>query len=140
MKVVLDTNVVVSAFLSSAGVPARILEYLKNDAYQLLISEPIIDEYRRALTYKRVRDRHGLSDEEIDRAINDLDSASIRITPVTKINVVESDPDDDKFFECAIDGGADFVVSGDSAVQSVRELQGIQVLSPALFLAFLEQR
>jgi putative PIN family toxin of toxin-antitoxin system len=139
MKVVLDTNVVVSAFLSPDGVPAKILEHLRNDIFQLLISPPILDEYRRALMYKRVQDRHGLSADEIDGAMRDLGGASICLNPATAISIVESDADDNKFFECAVEGNANYIVSGDSAVQRVREYQGIQVLSPALFLALLEQ-
>lgn len=51
-----------------------------------------------------------------------------------KLEVVEKDPDDNKFFECAVTLKARYIVSGDKAVQEIRDYFGIKVLSPANFL------
>jgi uncharacterized protein len=139
MRVVIDTNVFVSAFLSPLGVPARIFKLLEQEAFGLLISEEIFREYEAALQYDRVRKRHKLTSEQIIKALEDLQAAAIFIKPTVSLTVVISDTDDNKFFECALEGSADIIVSGDAKVQAVKHYQGIQVLSPTLFLAMLEQ-
>jgi putative PIN family toxin of toxin-antitoxin system len=139
MRVVLDTNVVVSAFLSSSGVAARILKHLEQEAFELLLCEDILHEYVVALGYERVKKQHKLSDEQIVRVLEELRASAAFVKPAVQLTVVAADPDDDKFFECALEGGAHFIVSGDTTVQAVKQYQGIQVLSPTLFLAMLAQ-
>jgi putative PIN family toxin of toxin-antitoxin system len=134
MRAVLDTNVVVSAFLSQSGAPARVMELLAREAYVLLVSEPILDEYHRALAYEKVRARHGLDEAALTAVIDDLAAVSVLVEPEESLRVVEPDAADDKFFECAVAGGADYVVSGDAAVLAVGEYRGIAVVSPAIFV------
>lgn len=138
MRAVLDTNVVVSAFLSQTGAPARVMELLAREAFVLLVSEPILEEYARALGYSKVRARHGLDDAALAGVMDDLVAVSVRVEPEESLRVVEADAADDKFFECAVAGGADVVVSGDAAVLAVGEYRGIAVVSPAVFVGFVE--
>ena len=140
MKVVIDTNVLVSAFLSPRGVPARIFKLLEQEAFELLLSEKILHEYAVALRYERVKKVHKLSDEQIVRLLEDLRTSATIIKPTRSLTVVAVDPDDNKLFECALAGGAQFIVSGDAKVQAVKHYQGIEVFSPALFLVMLEQQ
>jgi predicted nucleic acid-binding protein len=58
------------------------------------------------------------------------------VAPKAKLSVV-SDPDDNKFFQCALDGGAHYSVSGDATIQAVKNYQEIQVLTSNMFLAVL---
>ena len=139
MKVVIDTNVLVSAFLSPRGVPARIFKRLEQEAFELLLSEQILHEYAVALRYERVKKVHKLTDEQIVRLLEDLRTSATIIKPTRSLTVVAADPDDNKLFECALAGGAQFIVSGDAKVQAVKHYQGIEVLSPTLFLALIEQ-
>ena len=139
MRVVLDTNVLVSAFLSSRGAPAQILQFLEQEAFDLLISPEIVQEYAAALGYERVKKVHKLSDAQVQSVLEDLKAVATLVQPVFTPAVVTEDADDDKFFACAIEGGADIIVSGDARVQAVKEYQGIQVLSPAVFVALLTQ-
>lgn len=124
MKVVIDTNVFVSAFLSPGGVPARILRLFEQEAFELLISEEILHEYAVALRYERVKKVHKLTDEQIIRVLEDLRASATFVKPTISVTVVVSDPDDNKFFECALAGGAQFIVSGDTKVQAVKHYQG----------------
>lgn len=138
MRAVLDTNVVVSAFLSRTGAPAQVFELLAQEAFVLLVSEQILDEYARALGYEKVRARHGLDEAAIAAVIGDLAAASVLVAPEESLRVVERDTADDKFFECATAGGADYVVSGDAAVLAVEEYRGIAVVSPAMFVELVK--
>lgn len=139
MRIVIDTNVLVSAFLSKRGAPAQLLAQLEQDAFVLLVSEPILDEYERALNYKKVSDLHGMSPVEVAEAVDNLRATAVTVEPAEPLRVVESDPDDDKFFECAVAGGAAYLISGDTHVRAIGAFQGIQVVSAPLFLEILKQ-
>jgi len=139
MRVVLDTNVIVSAFLSPRGDPARVLQGFRQERFDLLVSPAILQEYAAALRYDRVRKVHKLSDAQLESALEDLKAVAILITPAVTPAVVPADAEDDKFFACAVAGHADMIVSGDAHVQAVKQHQGILVLSPAAFVALLDQ-
>src|SRR5438093_338492 len=137
MRVVIDTNVLVSSAVSEQGAPARIFRQWAEGAFELLISEEILAEYRRALGYERVRKRHGYAPDRIDAVIADLRRSATFIIPVEALNVVTQDPDDNKILECAVAGGADYIISGDTHLLDLKEYQGIQILPPAAFLMVL---
>lgn len=136
MRVVLDTNVVVSRFLSNKGAPARIFGLLDDELVQLLVSDAILDEYRRALTYPRVSQLHGLTRDEIDQIVADLRDQAILVSPQQRLAVVVDDPDDDKFIECGVAGSAVAIISGNKHLLNLREYEGILILSPSAFLTW----
>jgi putative PIN family toxin of toxin-antitoxin system len=138
VRIVVDTNVVVSRFLSPNGSPAKVLQAWQDGGVELLVSSEILVEYRRALGYTKVQARHGLSDDELDQVIEGFRQQAFLIEPNAKFTLISADPDDDKFMECAIAGGAACVVSGDAHLLGLGEYAGIVVLSPAAFLALLE--
>lgn len=65
MRVVLDTNIIVSRFLSPQGIPARLMALWEQHTFELLVSVEIIAEYQRALNYDHVRRKHGFTVDEI---------------------------------------------------------------------------
>src|SRR5919202_1831035 len=102
MRVVVDTNVVVSRYVAPRGRPAQVLNHWQQGDFDLLVSEPILREYERVLGYDHVRTRHLMSDEEITDIIEDFGEFAIVVDPSEKLAVVKDDPDDDKFLECAV--------------------------------------
>jgi uncharacterized protein len=60
------------------------------------------------------------------------------VTPTETIQLIREDPDDNKFIECVLAGGAEDIVSGDTYLLAVKEYRGIHILSPSLFLAVLK--
>lgn len=137
MKVVIDTNVVVSHAVSTKGAPARILESWVDGAFELIISEDLLAEYRRALHYPHVLKRHRYTSDQIDAFLEDIQASAITVTISHTLNAVAEDPDDNKVIECAIAGEADYIVSGDAHLLSLAEYKGIPILSPAAFLMVL---
>ncbi len=129
IKVVIDTNVFVSSFFG--GNPRKIIDLWKSSQVTLCVSRPIVDEYVNVLR------RLGLQNElELDELLrlfahgfNILFTAK---TPV--LNVVEKDPDDNKFIECVVALRADFIISGDKALKEIRDYMGIKIQSPKQFL------
>jgi uncharacterized protein len=139
MRVVLDTNVVISRYLSPNEHPARIFQYWEEGAFTLLLSEPILTEYERVFSYPYIRQHLSLTDQEIARIIEGFATFSELVTPREQLRVVDADPDDDKFIECAVSGKADYIVSGNKHLSDIHEYEGIQILTPAQFILVLER-
>jgi len=139
VRLVLDTNVVASAVISPGGPPARLLELWRQEVFDVLVSEPILTEYRRVLRYDRIRPRHGLSDQEIDEVIDDFRRFGDLVHVTASITAITADPDDDMFIECAASSEADYIISGDSHLLELRTYQHIQILSPSVFLLLIER-
>lgn len=139
MKVVLDSNIIISRVLVPSGKPAQVVEQCRKREIEVLTSEAILREYGRVLRYKRVRARHHLSDNQIDEALDAIRVLGFVVEVGVKLEVVTADPDDNIIVECAVAGGADYIVSGDAHLLSLRQYQGIEILSPAAFLLLLNQ-
>lgn len=139
MRVVLDTNVVVSAFLSTAGAPARVLDLWRRQDFQVVVSEPLLEEYRRALLYERVASRHGMGVSDITEVVEGFREFAVLVTPGETISAIQEDPQDNRVLECALAGGAAYVVSGDYHLLKLKAFRDIQILSSSQFLAVLEE-
>ncbi len=99
VRVVLDTNVVVSAYLVPTGKPARILSLAR---FLLALMEVII-----------------------------------LVPGAIEVDEVKADPEDNKILACALEGKADFVVSGDHHLTDVGFFRGVSIVNPDTFLAFI---
>ena len=139
MRVVLDTNVLISAHIKPDGTAAQILEAWRGGGLEVVVSSAILEEYKSSLLKAEVRKRHGLMVEQVDELIDTLQEIAISAEASERLLIVHDDPDDNKFFECALAGGAEFIVSGDRKVLEVGVYKGILVLPPALFLKVLEE-
>lgn len=137
MNVVVDTNVIITRILVPTGIPAQVIDYHRT--IELLTSEPILAECRRVLRYKRIRARHHLTDERIDLAVDSFREIAVTVSVDMHLDVITKDPDDNKIVECAVVGGADYIVSGDAHLLNVGAYKGIRILSPASFLLLLKR-
>ncbi len=134
MRVVLDTNIIVSRYLTPHGRVARIVDLWEQGALDLLTSEVILREYVRVLNYPRLRPVHRLTDAQLVEIEESFREFTELVEPVETPAVVEDDPDDDHFLACADSGGADCLVTGDPHLLKLGSYKGISILSPADFL------
>jgi putative PIN family toxin of toxin-antitoxin system len=132
IRVVLDTNVLLSALIVKVGKPAQIIA--RHDRFEFLTSEGILAELEKVLGYARIRRKYQVSDEEVRGYLARLRADFVLVTVSTSLSVVRQDPDDDKVIACAVDGGASYIVSGDPHLLDMREYEGIRIVSPADFL------
>jgi putative PIN family toxin of toxin-antitoxin system len=137
MRVVFDTNVVVSRFLAPMGVPAKIFGRWRTYDFDLLLSEPILAEFQRVLAYQHIQAKHHMTDSGIADVIDEFRRFAILVEPTVRLEIIKADPDDNKFLECAATGNANYIVSGDLHLLSQASYQGVQILSPSVFLALL---
>lgn len=132
MRMVLDTNVFISSFFG--GNPRTVIDLWKDGRLTLCLSQEIFDEYIEVLR------RLGLDNTPELEELLKLFAAGFHIVFTTRtpeIHVV-SDPDDDKFIACALALKAGYVVSGDKALVSVQQYQGIRIVTPKEFLEIME--
>lgn len=134
MRIVLDTNVLISALVSAGVPPAQILARCQVGELELLISPDSIVELRRVLTYSRIRKRLEYNDEQIEAFVAFLEQAAVVLTPSFSVRAVPDDSDDDKFVSLALAGKAQYIVSGDDHLLSIGQYQGVTILKPAAFL------
>ena len=129
MRVILDTNVFVSAVFFS-GPPYLILEAWRDGRFHLVISQEILDEY------KRVGQILSSQFPAIDLwPIIELVSVEAKIYPShTLPEPISDDPDDDKFIACAIAGKCKLIVSGDKHLLEVSGFKGIDIITPREFV------
>jgi putative PIN family toxin of toxin-antitoxin system len=140
LRVVIDTNVLVSGTVNATTPPGRLLTIAGERGFELIVSGEIIDEYRRVMTRPSVVALHKQSPEQIERLLVRLRTIATIVAPRSQTRVVTSDRDDDKFVHAAVEGGAEFIVSGDRHLLNVRSHQGIEIVTPATLISFLESQ
>lgn len=134
IKVVLDTNIFVSSFFG--GNPRKVLKLWKTGEVTLCLSRPIINEYVAVLQ------RLGLQNESELNELLGLFARGFHTVFAAKtpeLQVVEDDPDDNKFIECAVALKADFIISGDKALIAIQDYMGIKIVNPKEFIATYKQ-
>ena len=139
MRVVIDTNVVVSSLIKRTGNPIQLMELAQAKRFDVIVSDEVLGEYISVLQRPNMLPLHGLESSSVAQVVWDLFSLAFHVSPTESLRVVNEDPKDDKFIECAVDGGADFLVSGDRHLLTLGSFQGIPIVTRAMFIAFLEQ-
>lgn len=130
MRVVLDTNTLISALLFS-GTASRLVPLWQSGEITPLLSKAMLQEYLRALTYPKFR----LSDQAIRGLIEEEVLPFVKTIEVRKrLTVVRRDPDDNKFLECAVTGGAQYLVTGDRDLLELGSYRGISIVTAGEFL------
>ena len=131
MKVVLDTNVVVSAVFFG-GVPGRILSAWSAGTLALVLSPAILEEYRR-VGYELGRQRPDINETfEPLLALIAMNAMIVDAPPL--VDRVSEDPDDDMFLAAAVASQTQLIVSGDRHLVRVSGWRGIDVLTPRQFV------
>ncbi len=128
IRVVLDTNIVVSALLQPLGPPAQVFLLVLGNAVQMCISGRIFAEYEEVLRRPKFR----FADETIRSALETIRRNAHWVRPGEPVRVC-LDPDDDIFLECCQASSAGYLVTGNLSDFPVQWL-GTQVVSPRSFL------
>ena len=128
-RVVVDTNVFISSFFG--GNPRKIIDLWKSSEITLCLSKPIVDEYIEVLRRLELR-----NEKEIDELLG-LFAHGFHVVYTAKtpeLYIVEKNPNDNKFIECAVALKAEFVITGDKALKEIKKYMNIIIVSPTEFL------
>ena len=137
MHVVLDANVLVSALISPRGAPGAILDAWEQDHFDLVVSPAILAELGRVLHYPRIQQKYSLPAERLEQFLRSITGQAVLADPVPELAVIEADPADNRYLECAKAGAASYIVTGDKHLLDLGEFEGTVILPPAGFLAVL---
>lgn len=125
MKVVLDTNVLVSALIK-AGKPRDLFNKLAKNK-QIVLSRAILEEFLDVIEDFKVAKY--TSEQDIAVFLNALGNAATIVQVKSRFKAVKEDPDDDIIVRAAYDGKADYIVSGDRHLFALKEFKGIRILT-----------
>ena len=123
MKVVFDTNILVSALVFPGGRGEAALRRIIEEQDTLVLSKPVLDELLGVLGRKFSRDA-----EEIAHVAVFLSELAQFVKPRRRLRVVRDDPDN-RILECAIAGRAEVIVTGDRALLALGEYRGVRIIT-----------
>jgi len=129
-KIVLDTNIIVSAF-GWKGSPHQILLRCLEGEFQLYLSSALLREISRVLSYPKF----GFNQPQIDEFIALIVENAAMVEPDFTLDIVSEDPSDNRILECAAAGGCRYIVTGDMHLLKIGALQDIQIIPLDTFFA-----
>lgn len=135
MKIVLDTNVLVSALIKG-GKPRDLLFKIIRGKHELILSMEILEEFGR--TANNLKIRRYVEEQDVARFLKDIASAARIVKTKSRFKVVSEDPSDDYILRTAYDGKADYIVSGDKHLLKLKEFKGIKIISASEMLYLLK--
>jgi putative PIN family toxin of toxin-antitoxin system len=135
MRVVYDTNVLVSAALKPGSIPAALVSLALAQRVHLCVSPPILAAYKEVLH----RPKFGFAAPSIDALLADLTRTALLIHPTIPLTVA-LDEADNRFLECALEARAAFLVTGNLRHFPVPTFEDIQIVEPARFAHVLAER
>jgi uncharacterized protein len=134
MRVVLDTNVYVSA-LMFGGLPGELVELALLEAFDTIVSPVLLDELD-----EKLRLKFEVSAEDVSVIRAQIMKVAHLVDPEVTLHVIEYDPDDDRVLECALAGEADAIVSGDRHLLALASYRGIPIMRVRQFLDLIEPK
>lgn len=136
MKVVLDTNVLIRAAFRRDSDPDSLLRLWDRGSFEIVLSLELLNELGAVLRRPHIRTRLDWSDVDISTFVEELREGASFVDPKTRLNLAR-DADDNRVLEAAVEGAADFIVSSDEDLLVLGEFEGIEIVTPARFLAIL---
>lgn len=131
LKIVVDTNVVVSAFLKPYSNPALILALIAQQEVNLCLSKNILTEYQGVFAYRKFKH---LNQDKVKIFLTQIEQDAVWIEPQLTVNILKDDPEDNKFLECALAAKADFLITGNTKHFPLHSFYHTRIVTPAEFL------
>ncbi|MBI5066409.1 putative toxin-antitoxin system toxin component, PIN family [Candidatus Woesearchaeota archaeon] len=129
MRIVFDTNVLISATQWDGSVAQKLLFNLINADHNIFSSPDILAEYQKVLK----RDLE-YTEEDLFSIMEKVLSFLTKVEPTKKLNVIEEDPSDDRIIECALEAEAEFIISYDKHLLKLKEYKEIKIVTPEFML------
>lgn len=130
LRVVLDTNVLVSGLMSDRSPPHQLVDGWLDGRYTLVTSLYQLQELSHVLTYPRIASRLDLEEAELDMILAALLSQAEVVAGELQLPGVTRDPKDDAIVACAREGRAGYIVSGDRDLLDLGTHEGTRIVTP----------
>ncbi len=134
MKVALDTNVVISGLFAPGGPPGEIIDLWADGKIEVVVSPAAITEYMEV--FLRPKFAKAGTKEERQRVLEGFITLpnTILVVPDIEVDTIISDPNDNRFLECARAGETNYLISGDRHLLALGEYEGIPIITPGHFI------
>ena len=139
IRAVIDTNVLVSGIISPKGPPRKILDLARKKSFKVVTSIAINHEILRVLHRDYIYTKYNLTEEIIDDISTFLYEGTALTEDRYAVSKVKKDMEDNKFIACALEGDADYIVSGDEHLLGLKHYKGIQIVDARIFLKILRK-
>jgi putative PIN family toxin of toxin-antitoxin system len=142
-RIVIDTNILVSAILTTKGNPAKILKHVLEGKLNLIISPAILKETQQVLRYPRLvklMKKNKITMKEVYDFLDKMSKVAVITPGQLDIDAIPDDPADNKILACAMEGEADYIISGDHHLTDLKIFQGIKIMNPSTFLKIINIR
>jgi len=133
LRVVLDSNVYISALLFT-GIPHKILNLAIEGKIKLIISREIIEE-----TVGVLRNKFYWPDHNINKFIRRISHICEIVKINQKLEIIKNDDSDNRILECAVNGNANLIISGDKHLLSLKIFEGIPIRNPKYFTYLVKE-
>ena len=130
-KLVVDTNIVVSALLKPDSLPDLIINMILNSTFTLCLSEDIFNEYQGVLGREKFKE---LNQEKTRRLLSKIKKNAKFVIPSVSVDAIKRDPEDNKFLECALESKADYLITGNITHFSFKKFRNTFIVTPRDFL------
>ena len=137
LRVVLDTNIWISGLLAASGPPRKLIDSWLKGEFTLITSLYQVEELQRVLTYPRIARRIQLTDTELAIIFRTLVNRSEVATGDLDLHGIVRDPKDDAIIATAVNGQADYLISGDEDLLVLDSYAGVKILTPREFISLL---
>jgi uncharacterized protein len=136
---VLDSTVLVSAFLTPRGAADAVLKYAINDRFLYCLAEAILEETSRRLASPRLQQRYTYGMGDVDSFGRLLRASFVVLTDLPPLTGIVRDPNDDMILACAVAAGVSHVVTRDHDLLTLDVYEGITIVTPETFLGMLRR-
>jgi putative PIN family toxin of toxin-antitoxin system len=125
MKIVVDTNFLVSATQWDYSVAHKLLEKLIRENAEIFTTKEILEEFKEILKRDFL-----YNNEEANNLLEKVIQFLIIVEPTIKVDVVKEDAEDNKIIECALESKTEYIVSYDNHLIKLKEYKGIKIIKP----------
>jgi uncharacterized protein len=140
IRAVIDTNVLVSGIISPKGAPRKILDLAMKEIFEVVSSVSINHEILNVLHRDYIYTKYNLAEKIIDDISAFLYEGSLLTEDRYAVSKVKKDPEDNKFIACALEGEADYIISGDDHLLRLKHYRGVQIVDARDFLKVLGKK
>ncbi len=138
LRVVLDTNILISGLFAETGPIAKIMELWADRRFELAASEEILSELDRVLHKPSIKKHFNPTENEIEEFLETIRNNTIITPSFYQTDRIKKDPSDNKFLACAVEGKADFIVSGDKHLLEIKQFHGVKIIKARTFMKKIE--
>ncbi len=139
IRAVVDTNLFISGIFGKDSPAGRLQDLWINQKFELATSLEIMKEVSQVLCYPKIRQGFHPRDEILKRFFRLVFRKAIMTKDTYTTDRITDDPSDNKFLACALESGADFIISGDRHLRNLKQFHGIKIVDAKTFVEMIVQ-